>query len=545
MHVCLAQDISGFKKQKPFAWNANINLFSSSIVSDKNQYNPFAYGAALNGAISLYGIQIPLNFTYRERQASYAAPFSRFNITPSYKWIKLYLGHNQVEYNRYTLSGVPIFGIGFEINPGILRLGVLTGKANDTKFIVDTLSSNSGIVNPHQRQLTTYKVGIGSKTNYLDFILLTGKDTDKVVIEDDTLGLPLQSNTNFGISAAFAILRNRISVSVNGAASGYTNNINGEAIDKSDLDNNKLLSFANDNFTINKSTSVRFAGDGALTFHFGNFTVGGRYQRIDPFFKSFGINYLRGDHENISFQTSVTLFSGVLAVSGSYGIDRNNLYNLRLSTTKQNIYDINLQVNPLSWFGIDAQISNFNYNQNNTALNVNDTLRFVQINANQSISPYLRFGNKRLSHTINLNFTNQTLDDITNQEEVVTNSKNQSVSLGYQFRNKVRKWNLGVNLFHFGYSSAENSTSRAGINMNAGKSFLKEKLSIRLRSSVSRISANSDTKGLQVNIGPTVSYKIGRGSLLVQFNFITRPASFSLNRYNETRIYSNFSMPLK
>ena len=63
------------------------------------------------------------------------------------------------------------------------------------------------------------------------------------------------------------------------------------------------------------------------------------------------------------------------------GIDRNNLVKLRTSTVRQKIYDLNVQLTPSHWFGVEAQISNYNFEQQPIFQNVMDTIRFIQVNS--------------------------------------------------------------------------------------------------------------------------------------------------------------------
>lgn len=541
------QDLTGFKKLKPIDWSASVNAGTTSVINNakKSLYTPFAYSVGVNASLSIYGFNLPFSFTYRDRQASYGASFSRFSLTPTYKWAKLYIGHSQVEYNRYLLSGVQIFGLGVDLNPGLFRLAVITGKVYNPKVVFDSLTYHSGVLNPYNRKVTAVKIGIGKNRNYFDISLLVGNDSGNPTIVSHSTFFPLHSNTCLGVSSSVDLIGKTLNLTINTAASAYTHNINSAELEEGDLSQNGLLSSVNKLIDPNKSTSLSFAGDAVLGYSYRNFSLKARYQRIDPFYKSFGVNFLRGDRENISLQSSISLFNGILAISGSYGIDRNNLVKLRTSTVKQKIYDVNVQITPIHWFGVEAQISNYNFDQQPSFQNVMDTIRFIQVNSTNSISPYLRFYNKLWQHSLNLNVTKQSLNDLTANDFAMLNSSNVSYSVGYQIRNKPNKWNAGINLFRFEYKTEIFGNSRSGISLNLAKTFMKDKLNIRIRSSISNNWQNKKNAGLQLNIGPTITIKLGKGTLMLQHNYISRQTVDLSTQFNESRFYTNYSMPIK
>ena len=94
------QDLTGLNKFKTFDWSASVNAGTSSVMNNVSNslYSPFAYSLGLNASISIYGFNLPFSFTYRDRQASYGASFSRFSLALPTKWAKLFVDI-MVEYN--------------------------------------------------------------------------------------------------------------------------------------------------------------------------------------------------------------------------------------------------------------------------------------------------------------------------------------------------------------------------------------------------------------------------------------------------------------
>ena len=541
------QDINNIKNIKPFTWNANFNANTSSFYSDRIQsaYDPFSYGLALNGSINIYEISIPFFLQYRDRNTNFGAAFSRFGVRPRYKWATVYLGHNQVEYNPYVLSGMQFFGVGFDINPGILRVGYLKGELKNPKFIVDSLNNNNGFTNIYKRNFSAYKIGIGKPKNFVDFYLLDARDNKTENLFNDSIPLNPQSNSTFGTTASLSLFKNLMKITVNAATSILTNNINASLLDSADLAENRAFNFLENHIKINKSSNLNWAGDANVVFNFGVFSIGTKYQRINPFYQSFGINFLRGDRENIAIHTSMNLFNNVLNINANYGIDRNNLLNFRTSTTKQKVYDINIQFSPKSWFNLDAQYSNYNFNQQPTIISILDTFKFVQINETKSVSPSIRFGNKDIQQSIYLNYTLQSLNDLTTIETSNIVTFNRNISSAYQWRNRKNKTSFGVTLFTIHNESEAVVQERYGINLSGSKSFMKNKLAVRVKCSVSKNKKDKTDDGYLINVGPGIIYQVGKGSISIQSMYLNRPNPALEKNTNELRLFTNFSMPLK
>lgn len=545
--IATGQDISNIKNIKPLTWNANFNANFSSFFSDNNQslYDPFSYGIAVNGNVSIYDVSIPFTMQYRDRNTNFGTSFSRFGIRPRYKWITAYLGHNQVEFNRYVFSGMQFFGAGLELNPGIFRAGYITGELKNPKYIVDSLNNNNGFTNIYKRSFSAYKIGIGKTNNFIDLYLLNANDNNNSILFSDSLTLNPQSNTSLGTTASVSLFNKVMKISVNAATSILTNNVEAKQLDSADLAENKAFDFLNKHIKINKSSNLNWAGDANLDFNFGSFSIGTKYQRINPFYQSFGINFLRGDRENISLHTSMNLFNNILNVNANYGIDRNNLLNIRTSTTKQKVYDINIQFTPKSWFTLDAQYSNYNFNQQPTIISILDTFKFVQINETKSISPTIKIVKKDIQHSIFLNYTLQSLNDLTSIEssETVTNYRN--ISSAYQWRHRKNKTSFGITFFSVQNKNEQAVHDRYGINLSGSKSFLKNKLAVRTKVSISKNRIDNTDDGYFFNFGPGVTYQVGKGSLALQAMYLNRPNTTLEKNTNELRLFSNFSIPLK
>lgn len=93
-----------------------------------NRRSPYSY--QINGRIvfSYKDFSVPVSGSYRDAQFSYDFTFNRLGIAPTYKWVKVYLGWNTIQFSPYTMSGRALNGIGIELKPGDFVFTVIKVK---------------------------------------------------------------------------------------------------------------------------------------------------------------------------------------------------------------------------------------------------------------------------------------------------------------------------------------------------------------------------------------------------------------------------------
>lgn len=91
-----SQDISSLKDTFKVSGSVGSRGISYRAGGIDNRRSPFSY--VLNGNLSLNkgAFSIPLSFTYSEQDRSVSQPFNQFGIAPSYKWVNIYAGYNNV-----------------------------------------------------------------------------------------------------------------------------------------------------------------------------------------------------------------------------------------------------------------------------------------------------------------------------------------------------------------------------------------------------------------------------------------------------------------
>src|SRR4051812_17039997 len=102
--VAFAQDLENITEEKPFVFSGAFTLYGSHYYVDgiPSRRKDFSWYLTGNPNLRIYGIDIPFNFTVSEQERSFRQPFNQFSITPSYKWIKLHLGYNNITWSPFT-----------------------------------------------------------------------------------------------------------------------------------------------------------------------------------------------------------------------------------------------------------------------------------------------------------------------------------------------------------------------------------------------------------------------------------------------------------
>lgn len=120
-----AQELSGLSKRKPFTIGGEVDAECSSFLSQpKNHNRPFSYllNVSLNPAI--YGISLPLQLSFGQDGFNFKHPFNILQLTPSYKWIKAYIGRTNMSMSPYGLAGMGFDGAGVELTPDFLPVSL-------------------------------------------------------------------------------------------------------------------------------------------------------------------------------------------------------------------------------------------------------------------------------------------------------------------------------------------------------------------------------------------------------------------------------------
>lgn len=486
-----AQDLTHFSENKS---SVNGSVSASAIFYGANGITnrkvPFSYILGGNFNINLKGFVLPFSFTYSDRNSDFRQPFNHFGLSPQYKWAKLHLGYRNVSFSRYILSGHTIFGVGLELNPKNFRFGVVYGRLQrKTNRAVSVYNPVSDTISAFTRKVFSLKIGVGSKKTFFDVIFLRAYDDplslDSVV---NRAGKFPAANLVGGINTRIKFTKT-LHFEAEGAYSIYTNDVNANEISFSHSD--QIAKF----IPVNISTQGLMALRSSFVYKSAKgLTFGLNYSRIDPGYKSMGIYFVNNDLENMTLSTGFQLLKRKLRFRGSLGLERNNLKVSRNATTKKMIGSANFTYDPVRFFGIGINYSNYSINQSAGRMQIADSVKVYQTNANMMVMPHFQFmgKGKNANHFINLIYTRMGLNDKNPYTDKYTSFTSTNIMVNYSL--SYRKIGLSFNLsavynqINMVASKSTNKTAVVGIS----KTMLKNKINFSFNSSITKSENNTE-----------------------------------------------------
>ena len=535
------QDIERIIKSKPFDFSGRVYV-GTSFYNAQNRYSrraPFSYILSGSPVISIYGIRFPFRFSFNNNKFDFSKPYNRLSLNPSYKWIKLHLGHCNMSFSPYSLSGHIFWGAGIDLNPKLFRFSAMYGTLENVRYQTDTLNISPELLKQYKRKAYGMKLGVGNSSNYFDISLFKAEDDNNSL--SGNYKIKPASNVIVGISTTTSLFW-KLRLSGNIFASFITENTGGQSLD-SILDlSNKFLLKSLDFVGANLSSRANLAGDIQLSMRLKMFSLGLQYKRIDPLYTSFGAYYFYNDFENYTVNSSLKLLKGKLRLKGSYGLQRNNLSGLRLYSNYRNIGSANVFVLVNSHFNLNINYSNYQTSQKDGLLIVNDTLRLAQVNERINISPGFSFGNKKLKHSIRLNASYQKFNYSSNTQITSKNSSIEGLFLNYNLNHKKSntKFKIGLNYNKTEYSNI--NTSRYGISSGINKKFLDKTLNTRMLVSWNKNITDDISDGNIISVRIRGNYKINKKqSLVLSFTYLNKNTVIQ-KPYSEIRGRFSYSL---
>ncbi len=489
-----AQDLTHFKDNKiTFHGNLSATTIFYHTNGTIKRKPSFTYILGGNFTLNLKGFVFPFAFTYSDQNKSFRQPFNQYGVSPQWKWIKVHLGYRNITFSKYVLGGHTILGGGVELTPGKFRFGVVYGRLQKTTNIARNVNDPiTDSLSTYSRKALSFKIGYGTDKSFVDFIFLRGAD------DSTSVDTSYYHSGNFPATNIVAGINSRLAftptlhLQFEAAYSVYTSN-------QGSAESFEISPFVDKLIPINISTQGFLALNGKLEYkNRKGFTAGIQYRRIDPGYKSMGSYFINNDVENITANLGFSLLQRKMRLQGSFGIERNNLNTARNATTKKYIGSAMFNYNPVHFFGININYSNYSINQQAGRIQIADSVKLYQTNGTFVVMPHFQFmgKGKKTSHYISLVYTQMDLND-KNPQSGFNNSfttYNAMLTYGLTFVKSGLGLNATINYNKVNMTSGE-STNK-GFTAGANKSFMKGKVNLGL-------SANF-TNSTNTNIETTV-----------------------------------------
>lgn len=517
--------------------NAYAGFYTASGITARNQTSPFG----LSGSVTVTlpgGISLPFSAVLGNQGNIFRQPFNQFGVSPTYKWATVHAGYRNVSFSPFTLAGHTFLGGGVELNPGKLRLGAVYGRFNKA---ISTNLAEPDIIPAYQRTGYALKVGYGKPGNYVDLIMLRAKDDSASIAsapQSATQTVSPAENLVVGVTTRLLIIKH-ITVELDGAVSAYTRDV--RSSDVSAEGSNAVARLFGGLFTARISSQLTQATQAAIGYRTKKAGIKLQYKRIDPNFQTMGAYYFQSDLESYALAPNLTLLAGKLRLSGSYGIQYDNLGKNKNARTGRQIGSLTASYNPATAFGVDVQLSNYGISQQAGLRPLIDTLRLAQNNFSATVNTRYTIQNENVVNLFTLTATRQQLSDLNQRTAAFTNNTNTNLNLGY-FYQQVKS-GLGANLL-LSYTQANLAqgmkTRFYGPTLGLTKSFLTNKLSTSVNGSYlinkQDDSAGQPMNGQIINASANAGYQLGkRQNLSLQLVYLNSNTGVAEQRYNELR----------
>jgi hypothetical protein len=511
----LAQDIEQLKQAAPVTVSGGMSLSGTLYQADvQRRKDPWSYALNANVNVNVLGVlDLPFSASVMSQNKTFSQPtFSRYGVSPKYKSVTAHIGWRSMQFSTYTLSGVTFLGGGVEVQPENFFVGgkALYGRFSKAVPMGDTLA-------PAYEQPAYERWGygamltLGTQRHNVDIIVFKAKDAGG---QHDSLmtamGIAPQENAVIGLNTRHSI-GEHVSFELEYALSALTGDVN-QPYEKFDTytSANNLGSF----FRPRTSSSYYSAWRTAIGYQAELFSLGAGYNRVDPGYQSLGTLYLTNDFEDIQANGGVNLLDGKLGVSGSFGLQRDNLSKLQAASSTRYISSGSLTCTPVQQLTLSGSYSNFTSGSQPNRLIVDDSIKYAQVTENVSATASYNFGKEDFKHAVSGAYSNQAANTInssfTQVEESVTHMN--SATLGYRLSYAPADWSnaLTLSLSHLAVDSAVNKS--LGLNFSSSTSLLKKQAKATL--AYSFIQSQSDQGGRQSNIVRlTVGYSYKKHSV--------------------------------
>ena len=510
-NINLEQLVTG----KPFKVSGTVS--TNSVYFNSNQSagrEPFTY--LVQGALNfgLYQFSMPVSYSYSNQgdNFNYQIPFkfNRLSLHPKYKWAQAHIGDASMTFSPYSLSAHQFSGGGIELTPkGGFKFSAMTGRL--LKATED--DGDPRTVPAFRRMGYGAKIGFDKKKFAFGLIGFYAKDDiNSIALVPDDRGVTPKENLVIGLEGSYKINKDLefkaeyTSSSLTKDTRATDSEVSGQGLSGGFFNNKTSTEFYN-------------ALKAGLKYKIKKSSFGLEYERIDPGYETLGAYFFNNDFENITLNTTTTLFKDKVNLSFNIGYQRDDLNHQKESKTSRTVGAVNVAYNASERLNIVGSYSNFTtftnlkvdqfdiINDDNLLDNQRDALDYKQLSQNANVNVnYVIAKKEKIQQNINFNYA---LAGVSNEQGGVVrigdastfHNFNSSYTLGFP----KKKLNItpAINVT-YNTIGRENATTW-GPTLAISKKFFKNKLNTSFASSYSN-SANSSSNTSVLNFRASAIY---------------------------------------
>ncbi len=510
----------------------------NGLETPRGQFTPWG----LNGKFSLKsasGWHLPVSFIYSSQNNRYRQPYNQIGTSPSYKkWLVLHGGFRNVYFSPFTMSGHTFLGGGVELNPGKLRLGIIYGKFNKA---IDQNFADPDRIPTFKRTGYSIRVGVGTKVNYVDLIMLkVADDINSIALSPDYQYVKPAENFVLGISSRIKI-KKKLSFELDASASAYTRDVRTEAIGS--FIDIKYLNAIQQFFTPRLSSNLTTALQSALAYRSKVFNIKLQYKRIEPEFKTMGAYYFQNDIESYTTSPNVSLFKSKLKINTSIGFQHDNLLNQKKTQTNRLIGSAAVVFTPNDKLSLDFLYSNYGITQKAGYLPLIDTLRIAQNNRTLSANGMYMIIGESTMQTFMASAIYQELQDLNSRTAHFNENQNWNYSVGYMYQNLLSNFDINLNYSYTLTKAIDITSLFHGPTLGVNKKLLKN-ANLSLNSNLSYMFNQQNffefiEKGRVLNASLGIEYRLkDKHTFSLNWNLIDNKGSQDFKEHRGTVAYA-------
>ncbi|MDO8366514.1 MAG: hypothetical protein Q7T20_06935 [Saprospiraceae bacterium] len=488
---------------------SNSSYYSEGIAARRDAWQ-WLIGANLN--LRFLGINAPFAMYFSDGNKAYRLPSYTFTgISPSYKWATLHLGDRNMNFSRYSLSGIMFRGLGFELKPGKWYAGAMYGRlSRATREDLGAL----------QRIDPVYKrIGYGAKLGYQGNNTSVGLSWFGAGDDENSIATPQLSTVLPTLNAVLSLqasqrLGRKLNLEGEMAHSATNTNKWATELNTTDRDaGNTLLGVFKPNESVQTGNAWRANAQYALKV--ASLTAG--YERIDQGFRTLGALFFLSDVERITGGFNTNLWKNKITLMTNGGVERTDLSGAERNGARRLIGSLSASCNPTERLSFNGSYSNFQNTAKlrtvNDPANLVDSLILAQVTQNISLGASLTEGDPKEPGIWSINLSRQSANSIVNDAvQADAKSKFFTTSLFYAKTRPAGLWNWSAGLSWSNTQLAALSTNILSPTLTASRSFFKNTLHTSSRASYNTFLTQGTDNSAAFNVGLTTDYQLAKSN---------------------------------
>ncbi|MBN8588733.1 MAG: hypothetical protein J0L94_10485 [Rhodothermia bacterium] len=301
-------------------------------------------------ALHLGKVQLQTNILYSSEQNRFQESLNQLGLRGRWRGLSFSVGDHYPMLSTFSLNGIKVQGASAQIDLGGL---FISGSWGNNGIGKQKDLADLGKYVAYTQQIRAVRLGIGKPDgNHLHVVVFSAND-DSTSITGRFQGVKPQQNISLSTSSAIKLFKG--AVQLNGEATGTAFNPNqfGSKVEVSTFAQEqgvpeKVVSALTKFFSPTVGTELGYALKGDARIQLPVVGLNGSARYLAPGFTALGAPGMVSDVFDWSGGANIMLGKGKFIASGSYGLNRNNLSALLLSTIRREVLSANIQIQPIA-----------------------------------------------------------------------------------------------------------------------------------------------------------------------------------------------------